>query len=130
MKKVLKIFAILFGSFLIGTIAFFAYIYFVVFDYPFDNEYFDKITWQQYSNNMIRDNPRGEMFENLTEQYLKPGMSKKEVILLLGKPDFREEENFFSYNLGMWSGYRIDYDSLDLKFNKKGQLVEFYRVQH
>ena len=130
MKKALKIIAILISFFFIGTIAFFAYIYFIVFDYPFDNKEFDKVTWEKFSENMEPDNPRGEMFENLTEQHLKTGMTKSEVIKLLGKPDFREEKDFLSYNIGMWSGYRIDYDSLDLKFNEKGELIEFYRVQH
>jgi len=57
-------------------------------------------------------------------------MSKSEVIQLLGTPDLKEEDNFLSYNLGMWSGFRMDYDSLDLKFSKNGTLVEYYRVQH
>lgn len=130
MKKALKIVGILFGVLLIVTIGIFSYVYFVAFDYPFDNKDFDKVVWHKYKNNMEPDNPRGEMFESLIEKHLMAGMTKSEVIQLLGTPDFREEKDLFSYNLGMWSGYRIDYDSLDLKFKNNGKLVEFYRVQH
>ena len=42
---------------------------------------------------MNPDNPGGEMLESLTDDYLKQGMSKLEVIKLLGIPDIKNEEN-------------------------------------
>lgn len=138
MKRVFKIIGISAGI-LAGIIVFlyalfWVFAFFVVFnnplDNPFNNKDFDKTTWAQFDNNYDPDNPRGKMYEDLIENHLSKGMSKEEVINLLGKPDFESEEYFLSYNLGMWSGGRMDYDSLDLKFNRDGKLSEFYRVQH
>jgi hypothetical protein len=130
MKKILKIVGAIGGTIILGYVGFVLYVYLIVFENPFNNKEFNKVEWQKYHKDMNPDNPRGEMFESLTDDYLKQGMSKLEVIKLLGKPDFKEEENFLSYNLGMWSGFRMDYDSLDLKFSNNGNLVKYYRVQH
>ena len=91
---------------------------------------FDKIEWKKYSNDMNRDNPRGQMIEDLFENHLKKEISSAEIIALLGTPDRKNEQNFYSYNLGIWSGLRMDYDSLDLWFDNKERLVSFARVQH
>lgn len=130
MKKIFKIIGIVAGIIILLFALFYAYVFFVVLDCPFDNKDFDKTTWVQFDNSNDPDNPRGEMYEDLIENNLSKGMSKKEVIDLLGQPDYKSEEYFLSYNLGAWSGFRIDYDSLDLEFDKDGKLVKFYRVQH
>ena len=130
MKKTLKIIASILAVGLLGYVAFVWYVAYVVFDTPFDNKEFDKIVWQKYHKDMNPDNPRGEMYKSLIEDYLKQGMTKREIIQLLGEPDYKDEENLLSYNLGMWSGFRIDYDSLDLNFSNDGNLVKYYRVQH
>ncbi|MGJ0483877.1 MAG: hypothetical protein ACR65R_05000 [Methylomicrobium sp.] len=130
MKKFLKYLSCLVGLSLLGILALYAYINFVVLDDPFDNRDFDGEVWLKYQRNMNPDNPRGEMYEDLMENYLHKGMSKSKVIGLLGQPDFQDTGMLMSYNLGMWSGMRIDYDSLDLHFSKSGELTKYYRVQH
>lgn len=130
MKKIVKYIGFLAGFFLIGVLAFCGYLYFVVLDDPFNNRDFDKEIWLKSHADMDPDNPRGEMYEDLVENHLSKGMSKTEIFGLLGQPDFQNTEDLMSYNLGMWSGMRIDYDSLDLKFTADGGLVEFCRVQH
>lgn len=76
------------------------------------------------------DNPRGKMYEDLVENYLRKGMTKAQVVALLGESDLVTKPEIISYNLGMWSGMRIDYDSLDLVFSNDGKLTKYYRVQH
>jgi hypothetical protein len=97
---------------------------------PFNNREFDQTVWLSMDNDMNPDNPRGEMFSSLIEEHLKEGMTISQVKVLLGEPDIKDEKALLSYNLGVWSGMRIDYDSLDLVFSESGKLIKFYRVQH
>jgi len=108
----------------------FAFIYFMGGGYPFDNREFDQSVWLSMNKDMSPDNPRGEMFVDLKDRHLKEGMTQFQIKALLGEPDFKNEPRLLSYNLGMWSGLRMDYDSLDLVFSESGKLVEAYRVQH
>ena len=99
-------------------------------EYRFNDRTFDAALWKSFTNNDSPDNPRGQMFDDLSKRHLRKGLSKKDVEDLLGPADLKSEIDLWSYNLGMWSGFRVDYDSLDLKFNGEGRLVKFYRVQH
>jgi hypothetical protein len=36
----------------------------------------------------------------------------------------------YEYNLGMWSGFRIDYDGLQVHFDSQGRLTYTQCVQH
>ena len=130
MKKTFKIAGILSVIVLFVMIGLYAYLHFIVFEDPFDNKTFERSVWIKNQNNMNPDNPRGEMYKDLVENKLKIGMTKDEIIALFGKADFKTEKRFLSYNLGMWSGFRMDYDSLDLEFDDQNQLKQFYRVQH
>jgi hypothetical protein len=97
---------------------------------PFGDRKFDRNLWQSCYGSNSQDNPRGQMFDDLRKNYLRKSMSKAEVIALMGKPDYEDGAEFISYKLGYWSGFRIDLDTLDLRFNKEGKLRKFYRVQH
>lgn len=130
MKKTFKIAGVLAGITLFVMIGFYTYLHFIVFEDPFDNKKFERSVWMENHDNMDPDNPRGEMYKDLVEKKLKKGMTKEEIIELLGEADIKTEERFLSYNLGMWSGFKMDYDSLDLEFDNKNQLKRFYRVQH
>jgi len=99
-------------------------------DYPFDDRKFDSTVWKSFHMNMDHDNPRGQMIDDLFNNHLRKGLPKEEITKLLGEPDFEVSDNFISYNLGMWSGFRMDYDSLDLEFDNSGKLLKCYRVQH
>ena len=76
------------------------------------------------------DNPRGGMARDVERIVLSRSMSKAEVLSLLGEPDFSKDQAVFRYNLGAWSGFRIDYDSLDMHFDHEGKAVEVRIVQH
>ncbi len=70
------------------------------------------------------------MFDDLIKNHLRKNMSKDEVVALIGKPDYEDRTEFFSYKLGFWSGFRIDLDTLDLEFSRDGKLKKSYRVQY
>ncbi|WP_027158172.1 hypothetical protein [Methylobacter luteus] len=130
MNKLLKRIAGLLAAGILGIVAFFGYIYFTLADDPFNNREFDREVWVSFYENMDPDNPRGEMYEDLVASHLRKGMKRMEVVALLGKPDVEDVKNLLSYNLGMWSGFRIDYDSLDIALSDDGVLVGVRRVQH
>ena len=97
---------------------------------PFAGRKFNRYLWHQYSSDDNPDNPRASMVSDLRWQYLDKGMTRTEVKELLGTPDFERRDDLYSYNLGMWSGFRIDYDSLDIHFDSNGRLINVRRVQH
>ena len=97
---------------------------------PFAGRKFNRDLWHQYDNNDDPDNPRASMVSDLRWRYLDTGMTRAEVEKLLGTPDFKKRDDMYSYNLGMWSGFRIDYDSLDIHFDPDGRLINVRRVQH
>lgn len=97
---------------------------------PFDDRPFDREVWLAEAGLPGPDNPRGQMYEDLLEKHLKKGMTKAEVLALLGKPDATSRSRLFSYELGMWSGMRIDTDTLDVEFDGTDKVKRAYRVQH
>lgn len=129
-----KVILLIIGSLLLaGAIA--AVIFFVVIIYPlinnpFNDRKFDQTVWVSYHDSTDPDNPRGNMVSNLQKKYLQLGMSKQEVLRLLGEPDYEESSTVYKYNLGVWSGFRIDYDSLDVHFDSSGRLTHTQVVQH
>lgn len=98
-------------------------------DGSFDDLSFERQIWLQWRGSENPDNKRGLMYEDLLTKLI-PGMTKQEVLMLLGEPDHAKTENSFSYILGMWSGMKMDYDTLEIKFDTDGQLIKAYRVQH
>lgn len=98
--------------------------------YHFNDRKFDSALFKSFGKSNNPDNPRGQMFDDLDNRYLRKGLSKKDIEGLLGPADMKSEYDFLSYNLGMWSGFRMDYDSLDLKFDHEGKLLNYHRVQH
>ena len=89
------------------------------------------------------DSPRGEMLEDLCENHLKPGMTQKQISDLLGKPDeviLNPSERygmevparhvFWDYEIGWWSGFRMDSDHLILDFDPAGKVYTYWGEQH
>ncbi len=133
MKKWMKYSLVVVGSIAGVLVAIVVGLYFLfqaAWGNPFDDRKFDRDLWQSCYGSDGRDNPRGQMFDDLRKNYLRKNMSKDEVIALIGKPDCEDRAEFSSYKLGFWSGFRIDLDTLDLEFSKEGRLKKFYRVQH
>jgi hypothetical protein len=72
---------------------------------------------------------RGGMAEDIRRNVLHFGQTIDEVTKVLGQPsDVRGA--IYSYNLGMCSGMRIDFDSLDVHFDNRGRLKLVQIVQH
>jgi len=86
--------------------------------------------WLSQANIDDSDNPRAQMAADLQHRHIKLGISRQRVIELLGEPDWEKQENVFKYNLGMWSGYRMDYDSLDVYFDSDGLATGTRVIQH
>jgi hypothetical protein len=97
---------------------------------PFNDRTFEEEIWHAYHNSLDSDNPRGNMADDLRKNHLRRGMTKEQVIELLGEPDFEKSSKVLKYNLGMWSGIGFDYDSLDIYFDSAGSLTETRIVQH
>ncbi|WP_041366540.1 hypothetical protein [Methylophaga frappieri] len=130
MNLLKKIVFILLALVLAGVIGVVTTFYFLTGDSPFNDKEFDQKVWLSMDTDWDPDNPRGKMYEDIVDNHLEKGMSKQQVVDLLGQPDLKNKSLLFSYNLGMWSGFRMDYDSLDLVFNSSANLEKFYRVQH
>lgn len=117
------------GSTLVVVVGYVVYVVLVVLDNPFDNRAFDRELWMAYQQT-VADNPRGEMYEDLVANHLRPGTRRDAVIALLGEPERLRSDGCLSYNLGMWSGFRADYDTLDICFDAAGTLHDARRIQH
>jgi hypothetical protein len=97
---------------------------------PFDDRRFDRDTWLAFHGNSDADDPRGMMARDLQRRLLLGQDTRERVLELLGPPDHGKRADMLSYNLGMWSGFRMDYDSLDIYFDDQGRVAEVLIVQH
>jgi hypothetical protein len=70
------------------------------------------------------------MAVDIKENVLRAGMSRADVIHLLGQPDYERPNGPLAYLLGMCSGLQIDVDTLDIHLNGDGKLTEVQIVQH
>lgn len=109
----LTVLAIAFAVFtLLVTIVFFGW-WAMRETFIFGHDKFDQVRWMMPAT---ADRPcdRGDMVLDLRQNLLKPGMSKREVSLLLGRPAW-EDEMQLEYELGVcqWvvHGLRLYFDS-------------------
>ena len=113
------------------TIVVFAIMIQMMMPTPWDDCAFDREVWMAHYKDGKPDNPRGQMLADLEKTVLREGMTKDEVIALLGPPDFDQpSERSVKYRLGSWSGMRIDPDSLEIAFGRDGKVEQVYCVQH
>jgi len=124
------------ATFAVGSVAFvifavqvFPLLYFL-FNDPLNDREFDATLWREQQDSFATDNPRGQMVYHLRESILEPGMSKDQIRLILGEPDYAEEAYVFKYNLGRWTGWQRDFNSLDLHFDEGGHLRRIEITQH
>ena len=76
---------------------------------------------------------RGGMVGDLKWRYLHSGLPRSEIEDLLGKNYTMQkygEQLCMDYNIGMCSGFKMDYDSLVLCLGKDGALSDYFTVQH
>ena len=69
------------------------------------------------------------MAHDIQSNKLRAGLTKDEVEKLLGAPDSNKGD-IHEYFLGMCSGLRIDFDTLDVYFDSEGRLVKAQLHQH
>lgn len=67
------------------------------------------------------DSVRGKMVRSLVRDHRLKGMTRSQVIQLLGHPDGSSRATKFIYILGAYSGFGIDYDVLELEFDAAGR---------
>lgn len=72
---------------------------------------------------------RGGMAGDIRSRVLHTGMSKTEVEALIGPPD-STRDGVLEYFLGMCSGLRIDFDTLDVHLDADGKVKNVLIVQH
>ena len=98
---------------------------------------FDQRIWKA-AKNWDSDSPRASMVDSLLADDRLRGMTRAQVIALLGPPDGVDDytpdsmrvsqqelagAEEFQYVLGMWSGFRMDYDCLAVRFGRGGRVV-------
>ena len=97
---------------------------------PFNDRRFSEKEWKEFHLSDEPNNPRGRMAYDIRDHVLKTGMKRQDVLAILGQPDLYEGQEYISYNLGMWSGFRMDYDSLDIHFDEHGGFTHVRILQH
>ncbi len=98
---------------------------------------FDQQVWKA-NKNWDRDNPRGRMLESLLADDRLRGMTRAQVVALLGPPDGAghrvadsltvsddeaEAAEEFVYVVGCWSGSRMDPDCLSIRFGSDDRVT-------
>ena len=91
---------------------------------------FDEVEWKSLSKTTTDSSCyRGGMAHDIKTNILRAGLTKIEVEKLLGAPDSNRAD-VHEYFLGMCSGLRIDFDTLDVHFDSNGRLSTVQVVQH
>lgn len=91
---------------------------------------FNGAEWKSLNKNTADSSCyRGGMAHDIRTNILHKGLTQAEVEKLLGAPDSTKNE-VHSYFLGMCSGLRIDFDTLDVHFTPAGKLLEVQILQH
>jgi hypothetical protein len=96
---------------------------------PFDDREFDQTVWLQAGGKSDRKSPRGLMYDDLKSTLLRDKPTREQVLRMLGEPDVRKENESIEYLLGAWSGFRIDYDTIVISFDKADRVKSVHRYQ-
>lgn len=90
---------------------------------------FDQISWKEGIKSDVQGEQRFAMIEDLQQNHIHLGMTKKEITDLLGKPDDSrcggigsKNNNVFSYRIG---NEFLDPCSFDIEFDKNGRVISF-----
>ena len=87
---------------------------------------FDSAKWKAERGNTSHKNPRIGMVSGV-EGLLRVGMTREEVVALLGEPD-DEKPGKFTYDLGA-SPVAVDFEYFVLEFDGAGKLTKFRTEQ-
>lgn len=91
---------------------------------------FNRCIWLAAAGDETPLNPRTRMVWDVMINHLSAGMSREDVINILGQPDYSAESARFRYRVGMASGFGIDDDTLDIHFCQSGQVAKYKLFQH
>jgi hypothetical protein len=81
---------------------------------------FDSDRWKALRNSDARENPRARMLGDLKDR-LRQGMTRDEVVALLGEPETKEGVRFV-YAIGT-SAFGVDYEYFVVEFDVDGKLT-------
>lgn len=102
---------------------------FMLFLVTLNDTSFNKAEWDSAPGNDYADCTRLEMVADLKDKILLPGLSRTEVVRILGEPD-TEEGRKIGYVLGMCSGYGFDYDLMHILFDENSGVSVVKVRQH
>ncbi len=85
---------------------------------------FNREGWAAYKP-YKNDHTRKWMYSDLTQNYLKSGMTRDQVLRLLGTPEYQDADRF-SYDFGPDSfPLPVDRTILYINFDKSGRVTDF-----
>lgn len=93
----------------------------------FYNIKFDEGLWKDKNSTLGKRSPRQRMLKNLLKKHKLNGMTKQEVLSLLGQPeDNITTEQELNYELGTSRGFfAVSTDILSIEFDQKDVAVSF-----
>lgn len=95
---------------------------------PYGVEQFDRNIWfTKQTNKTDTYCFRGALANDVNYRLIREGMTKENIIEMLGKPD-ENEINHIEYNLGYCSP--LDYNGLIVYFDNSGKVRDAHNVQH
>ena len=101
---------------------------------PFDDCRFSRDAWNRATAAYDLDS-RARMSRDIMRRFVRPGLSEKEVVALLGKPDRVSDRrgpggtplpgiHIYEYSLGSWTSQRMDDAFLYVHFDTGERVVE------
>jgi predicted negative regulator of RcsB-dependent stress response len=111
----------------LGSVAYFAYSVWQLNRIFPDNIAFDAALWKT-ADTGEQDNTRCSMQADLEQNHLNLGMTKAEVVALLGETE--QTEQTLSYYLGFCNPFGIDGMALGLEFDSNDKLTKIYDIQY
>ncbi|MGZ8182450.1 MAG: hypothetical protein ACXWT1_10855 [Methylobacter sp.] len=115
---------------LLFAIAYASWLYWLFEGGVFSTSNFEPSVWYaKQTSETVMSCFRGGMANDLKNRVLQPGFSQSAVMQILGEPDGMKPAEF-EYILGMCSGFGIDYDSINIYFNGRGELIHVAIFQH
>jgi outer membrane protein assembly factor BamE (lipoprotein component of BamABCDE complex) len=76
---------------------------------PFDEWQFSAAVWAQRRDGVMEtlNSPRGAMVGDLQRRHVLPGMTREQVVRLLGEPDWQKCRMEYVYFIGAWDAVRF-----------------------
>lgn len=121
-------------SLLAGIPLFWVLVFYLHF-HPYGHAKFDQAEWLKEKDEMLQDGDRCEMAGTITEDILKPGMTRTDVEAVLGvnkQPYFTRLDGTeeYAYYLGWCSPMAWDPNSLIVRYDLNDVVLESYNMQH